>query len=156
MFTNGLAGDPRAGSVRERLTTFLPGTNIFIVRGDVTLLQAGPETATYYVATNGSDSAAGTSINTPFRSVAKAASVASPGNLIYVRGGTYTTNATISIGTNHNGTAASPIRLRAYPGEHPILDFSPQAFSSSNRGINMSGQLVAGVRTGNLARAIMA
>ena len=133
--TNSLPGDP-PGSERELLTTYLPGTNIFIVRGVVTLLQAGPETAMYYVATNGSDSAAGTSINTPFRSVAKAASVANPGNLIYVRGGTYTTNATISI--SRNGSAASPIRLQAYPGEHPILDFSPQAFSSSNRGINFS------------------
>jgi hypothetical protein len=135
--TNSLPGDP-PGSVRELLTTYLPGTNIFIVRGDVTLLQAGPETATYYVATNGSDSAVGTSINTPFRSLAKAASVASPGNLIYLRGGTYTTNATISISTSHNGAAANPIRVQAYPGEHPILDFSPQAFSSSNRGINLS------------------
>ena len=135
--TNSLPGDP-PGSVREVLTTYLPGTNLFFVRGVVTLLQAGPETATYYVATNGSDSAAGTSINTPFRSLAKAASVASPGNLIYVRGGTYTTNATISISTNHNGTAANPICLRAYPGEHPLLDFSPQTFSSSNRGINLS------------------
>ncbi|HXI84558.1 MAG TPA: right-handed parallel beta-helix repeat-containing protein [Verrucomicrobiae bacterium] len=133
--TNSLAGDP-PGSARERLTTFLPGTNLFIVRGVVTLLQVGPETATYYIATNGSDSAAGTSINTPFRSVAKAVSVANPGNLIYVRGGTYTTNATISI--SRNGSAANPIRLQAYPGEHPILDFSPQIFSSSNRGINMS------------------
>jgi hypothetical protein len=133
--TNSLPGDP-PGSVRELLTTYLPGTNIFIVRGDVTLLQAGPETATYYIATNGSDSAAGTSINTPFRSLAKAASVANPGNLIYVRGGTYTTNATISI--SRDGSATSPIRLRAYPGEHPILDFSTQAFSSSNRGIDFS------------------
>ncbi len=114
--TNSLPGDP-PGFVRELLTTYLPGTNIFIVRGDVTLLQAGPETATYYVATNGSDSATGTSINTPFRSLAKAASVASPGNLIYIRGGTYTTNATISISTNRNGTAANPIRVQAYPGD---------------------------------------
>jgi len=39
--TNSLPGDP-PGSVRESLTTYLPGTNIFFVRGDVTLLQAGP------------------------------------------------------------------------------------------------------------------
>jgi hypothetical protein len=65
-------------------------------------------------------------------------SVSSPGNLIYLRGGTYTTSATISISSSHNGSAASPIRLQAYPGEHPILDFSPQVFSSSNRGINLS------------------
>ncbi|HUJ72076.1 MAG TPA: right-handed parallel beta-helix repeat-containing protein [Verrucomicrobiae bacterium] len=135
--TNSLPSDP-PGSVREALTTYLPGTNLFFARGVITLLQAGPETATYYVATNGSDTAAGTSINTPFRSLAKAASLAAPGNLIYVRGGTYTTNVTISISSNHNGSAASPIRVRAYPGEHPILNFSPQAFSSSNRGINLS------------------
>jgi hypothetical protein len=135
--TNSLAGDP-PGSVRESLTTYLPGTNLFFVRGVVQLLVAGPETATYYVATNGNDSASGASINTPFRSLAKAVSVSSPGNLIYMRGGTYTTNATISIGSSHNGTAANPIRLRAYPGEHPILDFSPQNFGSTNRGINVS------------------
>jgi hypothetical protein len=91
--------------------------------------------ATYYVATNGSDSASGTSTNTPFRSLFKAHSVANPGNLIYMRGGTYTTNAVLTI--NRNGTAANPIRLRAYPGERPILDFSPQTFSSSNRGIQL-------------------
>jgi hypothetical protein len=135
--TNSLPGDP-TGSVREVLTTYLPGTNIFIVRGDVTLFQAGPETATYYVAPNGNDSAAGTSTNAPFRSVAKAVSVSSPGNLIYVRGGTYTTNATISISASHNGTAANPIRLRAYPGESPILNFGSQSFNSNNRGINFS------------------
>ena len=135
--TNSLPSDP-PGSEREVLATVLPGTNLFFVRGVVELLLAGPRTATYYVATNGNDTAAGTSINNPFRSVAKAVSVASPGNLIYVRGGIYTTNATISISSNHNGTAANPILLYAYPGEHPILDFSPQAFSSSNRGINMS------------------
>jgi len=135
--TNSLPSDP-PGSIRESLTTYLPGTNLFFARGVVTLLQAGPETATYYVATNGSDSATGNTIDTPFHSLAKAASVASPGNLIYIRGGIYTTNATISISSNHNGSAASPIRVRAYPGEHPILNFSPQAFNSSNRGINLS------------------
>lgn len=135
--TNSLPADP-PGSVREALTTVLPGTNAFFVRGVVTLLLAVPETATYYVATNGNDSATGTSINTPFRSLAKAVTVSSPGNLIYMRGGTYTTNATISISSTHNGTAANPIRLRAYPGEHPILDFSTQNFGSTNRGINVS------------------
>ena len=135
--TNSQVGDP-PGSVREVLATYLPGTNIFIVRGDITLLQAGPEAATWYVKTNGNDSAAGTSTNVPFRSLAKAVSVSSPGNLIYIRGGTYTTNATISISGSHNGTAANPIRLRAYPGEWPVLNFGSQTFSGSNRGINFS------------------
>lgn len=148
--TNSLPGDP-PGSIREAFTTYLPGTNVFIVRGVVHLIQDGPEAATYYVATNGSDSAVGTSTNAPYRSVAKAVSVASPGNLIYVRGGTYATNATISIGSSHNGTAANPIRLRAYPGEHPILDFSPQAFGSTSRGINLSASWwqIYGLEIGN-------
>jgi Pel9A-like, right handed beta helix region len=132
--TNSLPGDP-TNSVREVFITYLPTTSVFIVRGRIHLVEAGPEAATYYVATNGSDSASGTSTNTPFRSLFKAHSVANPGNLIYIRGGTYTTNAVLTI--NRNGTAANPIRLRAYPGEHPILDFSPQTFSSGNRGIQL-------------------
>jgi hypothetical protein len=114
----------------------MPGTNALIVRGVLKMVEAGPEAATYYVATNGSDSASGTSTNTPFRSLHKAHSVANPGNLIYMRGGTYTTNAVLTI--NRSGNAANPIRLRAYPGEKPILNFSPQTFSSVNRGINLS------------------
>ncbi|HUI06599.1 MAG TPA: right-handed parallel beta-helix repeat-containing protein [Verrucomicrobiae bacterium] len=133
--TNSLPEDP-ANSVRELFITYLPDTNIFFVRASLHLFDPGPGVANYYVATNGSDSATGTSTNTPFRSVAKAVSVASPGNLIYVRGGTYSTNATITISTS--GAAANPIRLRAYPGEHPILNFSSQTLNSSNRGINFN------------------
>ena len=133
--TNSLPEDP-TNSVRELFTTYMPDTNIFFVRGVIKLLEAGPETANYYVATNGSDSASGTSTNTPFRSVHKAHSVANPGNLIYVRGGTYATNALLTI--SRNGSAASPIRLRAYPGEHPILDYSSQSLGDSNRGILLS------------------
>jgi len=53
-------------------------------------------------------------------------------------GGTYATNATITIG--RNGTAANPIRLRAYPGELPILDFSSQTFTSINYGIRLTAR----------------
>jgi Pel9A-like, right handed beta helix region len=119
--TNSLPGDP-ANSVREVFTTYLPGTNVFIVRGVLHLLEAGPEVANYYVATNGNDLASGASTNAPFATLAKAVSVAAAGNLIYVRGGTYVTIAKISL--SGSGTAAQPIRIRAYPGEHPILDFS--------------------------------
>lgn len=133
--TNSLPGDP-TNSVRESFLTYLPGTNTFIIRGVLKLFEAGPEAANYYVATNGNDSAAGTSTNAPFRSLHKAVSVVGPGQLIYVRGGTYSTNATISINTS--GTAAAPIRLRAYPGEKPVLNFASQATSSANRGINLN------------------
>ena len=122
--TNSLPGDP-PGSVRERLTTYLPGTNIFIVRGDVTLLQAGPETAKYYIATNGNDSALGTNIALPFATLGKAVGLANPGDLIYVRGGTYAMSSKLVF--TRSGTPAQPIRLRAYPGESPILDCTAAA-----------------------------
>ncbi|HUI06598.1 MAG TPA: right-handed parallel beta-helix repeat-containing protein [Verrucomicrobiae bacterium] len=134
--TNSLADDP-TNSVRELFTTWMPDTNIFFVRGVIKLFDAGPEMANYYVATNGSDSASGTATNVPFRSVHKAVSVSSAGNLIYVRGGTYATNAVLTIGTSHNGTASNPIRLCAYPGEYPVLDFSSQTFTSSNDGVKL-------------------
>jgi hypothetical protein len=134
--TNSLPGDP-PGSVRERLTTYLPGTNIFIVRGNVQLVLAGPETARYYIATNGNDSAAGTNIAQPFATLGKAVALANPGDLIYVRGGTYSRTNKVQI--TRNGSAASPIRLRAYPGEHPLFDFTGQPINSSNRGIELSG-----------------
>jgi hypothetical protein len=121
-------------SIRERFNTVLPGTNSWFVRSSVTLIEAGPETANYYVATNGNDSNSGAS-NAPYATLGKAVSVANPGNLIYVRGGNYVTTTKVQI--TRNGTPASPIRLRAFPGEKPVFDFSGQAFSSSNRGIEL-------------------
>jgi Protein of unknown function (DUF1565) len=134
--TNSQPSDP-PGSVRESFSTRLPGTNAWFVRTAVKLFEAGPEVAKYYVATNGSDSNPGTNINQPFKTLTKAVSVATAGNLIYLRGGTYSNSARVQLTAAHNGTAANPIRLRAYPGEKPILDFSAETFSSSNRGIEL-------------------
>src|SRR5262249_51530249 len=47
-----------------------------------------PTNGDFYVATNGNDSNPGT-FSAPFYSVSKATSLAQPGNIIYVRGGTY-------------------------------------------------------------------
>ena len=49
--------------------------------------------ATYYVAPNGSNSNAGTQA-TPFATLQKAHDIANPGDLIYMRGGTYTFSRT--------------------------------------------------------------
>ena len=51
------------------------------------LAAAGARAATYYVATNGSDIAAG-SLAQPFASLARAQQAASSGDTIYIRGGT--------------------------------------------------------------------
>jgi pectate disaccharide-lyase len=126
--TNSLAGDP-AGSVRELFTTQLPGTNIWFVRPKVQLFELGPERANYYVATNGNDSWAGTS-NAPYANLSKVVNVATSGTLVYVRGGRYTASSKITFAKL--GSAGSPIRIRAFPGESPVLDFSGQGSGGSS------------------------
>jgi hypothetical protein len=132
--TNSLPGDP-TNSVRELFTTWLPATNLFIVRAAIQLVETGATAATYYVATNGNDSAAGTSTNAPFRTLAKAVSLATTGNLIYVRGGIYATSSKISF--TRSGSVAQPIRVRAYPGELPVFDCTSAATGTDS--ISISG-----------------
>jgi hypothetical protein len=135
--TNSQPFDP-PGSVREWFTTVLPPrTNVWFARAGVQLFEVGPENTAYYVATNGSDTNSGTSISQPFATLSKAAGLANPGSLIYLRGGAYHWTAKVSL--SRSGSFAQPIRVRAYPGEQPTLDFSGQAFSSSNRGIEIAG-----------------
>ena len=89
-----------------------------------------------YISPTGNDANAGT-FAAPFRTIAKAVSVAVAGDTIYMRGGSYASSATTSI--SKTGTAAARFYLLAYPGERPVLDFSVMTVSSSNRGINLSG-----------------
>jgi len=132
--TNSLPADP-PGSVRELFTTRLPGTNFWFVRPKVKLFEWGAEAATYYVATNGSDSNSGTSTNTPFATLGKAAGLATNGNLVYVRGGRYSVSSKISL--TKFGSAGNPIRIRAYPGETPVLDCSNEGTGTD--AISISG-----------------
>ncbi len=95
-----------------------------------------PVANAYYVAPNGSDSNPGT-MSSPFLTLTKADSVAGPGTTIYLRGGTYYYSATVNL--RSNGSSGNPIKLWAYPGEKPIIDFSAQAYNDSNRGIYLKG-----------------
>jgi hypothetical protein len=98
------------------------------------LAAADGHAATYYVATNGSDAGAGTS-NAPFATPQKAMTVLATGDYIYVRGGTY--QLTSQVKTSKAGVASNYSRLWAYPGEHPIFDFSSDP-TSGDRGIYLS------------------
>jgi hypothetical protein len=73
-------------------------------------LPAGPA---YYVATNGSDSNAGTDVDHPFLTIGKAASVAGAGDTVVIRAGVYRETVTLA----SSGSAASPITFQSYPGE---------------------------------------
>ena len=89
-----------------------------------------PISGDYYIATTGNDGNPGT-ISQPFLTPQKAVDVMSPGDLAYMRGGTYD-YLTPTIGYSQasgvyidkRGSAGSIYRLYAYPGEHPIIDCS--------------------------------
>ena len=144
--TNSRSSDP-TNSVRELYATRLPGTNRWFARCGAELVDPGPVTAAYYVATNGSDSNAGTSTNAPFLTLGKAVGLANPGNLIYIRGGTYRSSSKISL--SRSGTPPQPISVRPYPGEAVLFDFSGEATGTD--GFSVSGNCwdFCGIETTN-------
>ena len=91
--------------------------------------------AQIYVAPWGDDQNPGT-FEFPFRSLTKAVSVSGPDTLIYMRGGVYNDSTTQTL--NKSGSEGHYIKVWAYSGETPILDFSNQPVSTSSRGIRIT------------------
>ena len=91
--------------------------------------------AEYYIAPAGDDSATGT-MDAPFATLQKAVGVAAAGDTVWIRGGTYkiTTPATSAAGVNFTKSGTSDtarIKYWAYPGEHPVFDFSNLTVSTT-------------------------
>jgi hypothetical protein len=95
---------------------------------------AVPLLAQKYVAASGDDANPGTIIQ-PFKTIAKAISEVTPGDTIYVRGGTYELTSTITITAAKSGAESRLITLTAFNDETPILDFSGQP--NGAKGINL-------------------
>ncbi|MFJ9148546.1 carbohydrate-binding protein [Streptomyces sp. NPDC102270] len=95
-----------------------------------------PSSSALYVSPSGTDSAAGT-VTAP-TTLTSAISRISAGGTIYLRGGTYAYSSTVTIPAGNNGSSAARTTLSAYPGETPVLNFSAQTESSSNRGIQLN------------------
>lgn len=74
--------------------------------------------ATYYVDTNGSDAASGTSLTAPFKTIQKAISKVVGGDTIYVRGGVYREEVNVN---RSGGTAEKMLSIHAYKDEVPII-----------------------------------
>ncbi|MEO7310519.1 MAG: T9SS type A sorting domain-containing protein [Chitinophagaceae bacterium] len=89
-----------------------------------------------YVSPTGLDTNPGT-FELPYKTITKGVSSSVAGDTIYLRGGNHVYSTKISI--SKVGTAVNRFYLLAYPGEKPVLDFSSMAFSSSNRGLELSG-----------------
>ncbi|MFF4547676.1 carbohydrate-binding protein [Streptomyces sp. NPDC001406] len=124
-----------AGSNTIRLnptaSTGLP--NIDYVDAEVSTATTG---TVLYVSPNGSDSAAGTQ-SAP-TTLTSAISRITPGGTIYLRGGTYNYSSTVTVPQGNDGTSGARTTLSAYPGETPVLNFSAQSESSSNRGLQLN------------------
>lgn len=96
---------------------FAWGLSILSIFGGIT----GADATTYYVATSGSDTGAGT-LAQPFRSIAKGMSIMAAGDTLYIRAGTYnekinSNSQTIPVGTSWGD---API-ISGYPGETVVL-----------------------------------
>lgn len=127
------------------------------------LAENGAWGATYYVAPNGDDAAAGT-IEAPFATLQRAQQAAQPGDTTLIRGGTYRMSESLVarqdrgrahvIELNKSGAEGARIRYWAYPAETPVFDFSDvkpprrrvHAFSVSGSWIHLKGIEVVGVQ----------
>lgn len=83
----------------------------------LTLAGGAAHAAIYYVAPNGSDSANGTAVENPLKTIQKAADRAGPGDEIQLRTGTYREAVTVKNG----GADGRPLLIRAYRNERPVI-----------------------------------
>ncbi|KAB8142985.1 hypothetical protein F8S13_12145 [Chloroflexia bacterium SDU3-3] len=99
------------------------------------VMTPAPTTA-FYVSPSGSDTAAGTQA-APWKSIQKAASSATAGSTVYVRGGTYSERITFGV----SGSAGKPITFQSYPGELAVIDGGGLTLSSGdNPLVNLNGK----------------
>jgi hypothetical protein len=97
--------------------------------------------ATFYVATNGSDSNPGT-VARPWRTIQRAINGRRPGQRVLVRRGTYHENVRLE----RAGTASAPITLAAYPGERPIIDNESNPLEIDGSYYRIRGFVLQGAR----------
>ena len=90
--------------------------------------------AAYYVATTGNDNNPGT-LSQPFATWEKGIAAAGAGDIVWIRGGVYNASQTLKI----NKKGSDTIRIFAYPGEKPILDFLGMQSSGTRYGIVVTG-----------------
>jgi parallel beta-helix repeat protein len=104
----------------------------------VLLLPASVRAADYYVAVDGSDSAAG-SMGAPFATVGHAQTVANAGDTVFIRGGRYafSGSGTVGVSFTKSGKENQPINYFAYTGETPVFDLSDLTPSNRVTGLDV-------------------
>ena len=92
--------------------------------------------AQYYVSPDGDDNNIGT-ISQPLKTIKKAFDkIKVSGDTIFLRGGIYDQSVTLE--PPISGNESQHKYLIAYNNEHPVIDFSGQEYSSSNRGLKLT------------------
>jgi hypothetical protein len=101
---------------------------------------ASADAANYYVATNGSNSNAGT-LAQPFRTIQQAANSAQEGDNVYVMEGTYRETVTVA----KSGTDSAPITFQPYRGARvTITGLDPVSGGWTNHSSSIYSSSVAG------------
>lgn len=101
---------------------------------------AHAEAAEYYVSPMGSDANAGSS-TAPFATLQKGNDVATAGDTVWLRGGTYQNTKQIKL-SKSGKSDTERIKFWAYPAEVPVLDFSK--YVSSNTAVDSPTILISG------------
>jgi parallel beta-helix repeat protein len=106
---------------------------------------------TYYVATNGNDSNSGTFSN-PFRTIAKGISALRGGEILYIRGGTYSERIPWPVG----GTQSAPTTISNYQTEVVTIRPSGEgamigAVTTANRWTVFNGLILDGINADELS-----
>jgi parallel beta-helix repeat protein len=83
-----------------------------------------------YVSPTGNNNADGAEA-TPWKTIQKAANTAAPGDIVYVKAGTYVEYVKI----NRSGTATQPILFRNYPGDTVIIDPNDAQINANNEAV---------------------
>lgn len=96
------------------------------------IFSLGSSAAVYYVSPTGSDTTGDGTISSPWFTLNKAWTVVAAGDVVYMRGGTYTYTST-QVLTGKNGTSGSRITVTAYPNEKPVIrKGTPYAYHNRN------------------------
>ena len=85
---------------------------------------------TYYLSPTGNDNNTG-SISSPWWTINRAWAAVSPGDTIYMRGGTYTYTIQQYL-TGKNGSAGNSIKIWNYPGEVPVITRHASNYTPTN------------------------
>ena len=89
--------------------------------------------ADWYVSPSGSDSNSGRSKGEPFETLLKVSEVVGPGDVVFLRGGTYDDFGQVYFGYDRkpftrDGKKGAPITIMSYPGERAVLDGGDRSY----------------------------